>query len=595
MKNALKAKKKTGFIDGSITKPDKVIQDEWSAWEMCNSMINGWIHNIIDAKLQPFIKCFDDVKDLWEDLKERYVVQNFPKQYQLRAALTNTRQQGSTIGEYYTKLRAIWDELEGCKISKSCACGDNCAVAKEIEEGREHEHVYQFLMGLDEASFGNLRSQILNTSPPPTLNKVYATVTQEETHRTIARGHDDRSAVIGYAARIEASGGRDPNAQRMLADQLVVRTPCPHCGKTNHDPSRCWKIIVFPPIRGATRGRGKGRTGGRGSHKQAYAMQTSDVPQPANASSSPTIAAFSVLTSEVVHKLMTLVDNSQTNQTTDKLSGKATQSQWLVDSGASQHMTGTLDLLTDVRKIKPLAVGLPNGAITHTEQQGTMVFNNNFILSDVLFVPHLRHNLISVSQLLQQSNNKVIFTNGKCILQDQALMRETGLGDVHAGVYVFQPKYASVSTVRVQESAELWHRRFSHPSYEVVSLLPLFSHVSAKIAANNTTCAICCRAKHTRTMFHSSSNRTAIDAGCEPRHFREAMQNSKWVDAMRKEITALEDNRTWAVTVLPSGRRALPSKWVFKIKYHSDGTVERYKARLVIAVNHQIEGEDYGE
>jgi len=64
---------------------------------------------------------------------------------------------------------------------------------------------------------------------------------------------------------------------------------------------------------------------------------------------------------------------------------------------------------------------------------------------------------------------------------------------------------------------------------------------------------------------------------------------------MQKEIQALEDNGTWEISDLPPGKKALGCKWVFKIKYNSDGSVERYKARLAILDNHQVEGIDFTE
>ncbi|GJY25540.1 ribonuclease H-like domain-containing protein [Tanacetum coccineum] len=50
---------------------------------------------------------------------------------------------------------------------------------------------------------------------------------------------------------------------------------------------------------------------------------------------------------------------------------------------------------------------------------------------------------------------------------------------------------------------------------------------------------------------------------------------------MNKDMEALYDNDTWNITKLPSDRKAIGSKWVFKIKYKSNGEIERYKARLV--------------
>ena len=54
---------------------------------------------------------------------------------------------------------------------------------------------------------------------------------------------------------------------------------------------------------------------------------------------------------------------------------------------------------------------------------------------------------------------------------------------------------------------------------------------------------------------------------------------------MRKEIQALEDNGTWIVENLPPGKKAIGSKWVYKIKYNSNGSIERWKAWLMILGN----------
>ncbi|GKC49753.1 uncharacterized mitochondrial protein-like protein [Tanacetum coccineum] len=81
----------------------------------------------------------------------------------------------------------------------------------------------------------------------------------------------------------------------------------------------------------------------------------------------------------------------------------------------------------------------------------------------------------------------------------------------------------------------------------------------------------------------------------EPHTYIQASQDPKWIEAMNKEIQALEANHTWTLTQLPPGKSPIGSKWVFKIKYHSNGSVERYKARVVAKGYNQKEGIDYKE
>lgn len=57
----------------------------------------------------------------------------------------------------------------------------------------------------------------------------------------------------------------------------------------------------------------------------------------------------------------------------------------------------------------------------------------------------------------------------------------------------------------------------------------------------------------------------------------------------------METNRTWTVVPLPPNKHTIGCKWIYKIKYKSDGSIERYKARLVSKGYTQQEGIDFHE
>ncbi|KAM2927704.1 hypothetical protein COP2_035026 [Malus domestica] len=74
---------------------------------------------------------------------------------------------------------------------------------------------------------------------------------------------------------------------------------------------------------------------------------------------------------------------------------------------------------------------------------------------------------------------------------------------------------------------------------------------------------------------------SAINEAREPQSFQEANLHNEWRNAMAKEIQALHENNTWTIVKLPKGKKAVGSRWVYKTKFHSHGTIERNKARLV--------------
>lgn len=57
----------------------------------------------------------------------------------------------------------------------------------------------------------------------------------------------------------------------------------------------------------------------------------------------------------------------------------------------------------------------------------------------------------------------------------------------------------------------------------------------------------------------------------------------------------MEENRTWSIVPLPSGKHSIGCKWVYKVKHKADGSIEHYKAHLVAKRFTQLEGLDFLE
>lgn len=87
----------------------------------------------------------------------------------------------------------------------------------------------------------------------------------------------------------------------------------------------------------------------------------------------------------------------------------------------------------------------------------------------------------------------------------------------------------------------------------------------------------------------------ALVSSVEPSSVSEAFLDSRWVQAMNEEYTALQKNHTWVLVPLSKDMNLVGCKWVFRVKYNADGSILKYKVRLVAKGFHQKLGVDYAE
>ncbi|GAU43467.1 hypothetical protein TSUD_141050 [Trifolium subterraneum] len=238
MRTSLRARRKWGFVEGSIPQPTKD-SSEMEDWWTVQSMLVSWILNTVEPSLRSTISYQENAKDLWEDIKERFSVVNGPRIQQIKAELAECRQTKMTMVAYYGMLKTLWDELTNYQQIPRCTCGGcKCDIGSKMEKQREEEKVHQFLMGLDDALYGTVRSNLLATDPLPSLNRVYATMVQEERVRVISKGKEERGEVVGFSAQTHTRG-------RGLTE-IKEKDKCSNCNRTRHEAGNCFELIGYP-------------------------------------------------------------------------------------------------------------------------------------------------------------------------------------------------------------------------------------------------------------------------------------------------------------------------------------------------------------
>ena len=104
------------------------------------------------------------------------------------------------------------------------------------------------------------------------------------------------------------------------------------------------------------------------------------------------------------------------------------------------------------------------------------------------------------------------------------------------------------------------------------------------------------RSKRKRTSKSFGTDFYAYMIENEPLTYQQAMSSPDapyWKEAVNSEIESILQNHTWELVDLPKGSKPLGYKWIFKKKLKADGSIDKYKARLVIKGFRQKQDLDY--
>lgn len=151
-----------------------------------------------------------------------------------------------SVVEYYSKLVGLWNELDAITTHHRCTCCNcKCEIGKKLVRDVEEQKTHQFLMGLNDEKIAIIQRHILAMKPLLEMDYIFDLVRQEESHRLIVKGREDKSQAAAFALYTKPTGrGGD-------------KVTCNHYGKLGHEEASCFEIIGYPASWG-TRGRDHG-------------------------------------------------------------------------------------------------------------------------------------------------------------------------------------------------------------------------------------------------------------------------------------------------------------------------------------------------
>lgn len=180
MRRALAMKNKFKFVDGFIPIPD-ADDLNCAAYERCNNLVHTWITNSISPSIAQSVVFVENVVDMWNGLKDRFMKGDRIRVAQLQEEIANLKQGSKKVTEFFTDLRGLWDELNQYRPKPQCTCPIQCTcfAMRNNKALTAEDRIIKFLMGLND-DYQGVTSKVLLMYPLPQINMVFSMVMQQE-------------------------------------------------------------------------------------------------------------------------------------------------------------------------------------------------------------------------------------------------------------------------------------------------------------------------------------------------------------------------------------------------------------------------------
>ncbi|XP_075076649.1 uncharacterized protein LOC142163277 [Nicotiana tabacum] len=515
----------------------------------------------VAQELRKGIVYSSNAQKVWEAFKERFDKVNATKVYHMNREIGSLTQGISSISIYYSRLNDLWAEFE----SMIPFPGSDCEESQRLS--------------------GNLGTQsgILGSSPMD----------------------GESSAMISINAS-NTRPRRNGNVQ------------CDYCHMKGHTKENCDKLIGYPT--GPKFNNNSRRRGGYNgapamahntnvkAQEEMYTAGTKGIGQTGGLASAP------IFTHDQYQQILMLLDKNKGSDVIEMAN--------MAESTANEtaNMAGksilTMDLLSGkVKEIGSEKNGLyilnpytPSAAhVSKCYRLYDIEFGNFFVNRDVVFKEHIFPFKFPISHFLPSkasppspfhpgpSLNPIPIPSLDSVSSIESspslVSPAPSLPTISPDTMPTSPTPSPTSATPVTTTPDQPRRLGSvtRPSIWLTG----YVHPPLPTTSSSSSYPIQQFVSYSHLPSHFRSFLASFSSDTEPSSFSQASKDVRWVKAMQLEIEALEQNYSWEVVDLPSGKIPVGCKWVYKIKYNADGSVERFKARLVAKGYTQQEGLDF--
>ncbi|KAG8498881.1 hypothetical protein CXB51_005279 [Gossypium anomalum] len=413
-------------------------------------------------------------KEAWERLKEEFMGSDKTRQQQvinLRRDFENLKMKESeSIKQYSDRIMATVNSIR--------------LLGEDFSDSRVVEKVITTLPERFESKISSLEdSRDLTTiSLSELVNSLYALE-----QRRANRQEDHPEGAFQAKAKENSSSshkGKKPwldKRDKLRRDSGKRKfPPCVHCKKTTHSEKFCW---FRPDI--------QCRSCKQFGHVEKVCKNKPKAP------------AQQQIQAQAVEDLQ--VQEEHVFTASCFVSSNKVKSNWLVDSGCTHHMAADESLFRDLDRSHVSKIRIGNGDLIQAKGKGNVVINTrsgNKVISDVLFVPDIDQNLLSVGQLVEKGYS-LVFENGACVVKDTYGQELISVAMTDKCFMLNMNQLEKKAYTSLADNTDLWHRRLGHVNYRSLDLLHKMNMVDdmSRVEVKDTVCEVCQLGKQARLPF----------------------------------------------------------------------------------------------